>query len=121
MVEFRKAPERSFEAGTFLSEAWEQTAAAVEGARDALVSVAGSWAPPAVAFVLIVLCLAVLRRALRRIRGAVRTSRCRWKRDPRRRGVTLTRWQCIECGVEAFTSDRRPPRDCKKELREIPL
>lgn len=46
-----------------------------------------------------------------------RTRRCRWKRDNYRRATRLQRWVCRDCGVEAFSSDAAPPKECKRTLR----
>ena len=48
-------------------------------------------------------------------------SACKWRRDmvPRENG--LQRWQCGKCGVDAFTSDGRAPKECKRALRETQL
>jgi len=46
---------------------------------------------------------------------------CRWKIDQRRRAGQLDRWLCLTCGQDAFTSDCKPPKDCKRHLREAKL
>ncbi len=49
--------------------------------------------------------------------GAPRPS-CRWKRDKQRhRQARFTRWVCAECGAEGYSSDNRPPTECKRTLR----
>ena len=45
---------------------------------------------------------------------------CRWKKDTRRRAASV-RWQCMACGVDAFTRDGKPPKECKRLLRETTL
>ena len=50
------------------------------------------------------------------------SSSCRWRLDKRRgRNAALQRWQCLACGVEAFTSDGKRPKECKRELRDARL
>lgn len=44
--------------------------------------------------------------------------RCRWKSDPRTRNNTLQRYICMECSVDAYSSDGKPPMDCKRHLRD---
>jgi hypothetical protein len=46
---------------------------------------------------------------------------CKWYKDSIRRDGTLERWQCRTCGVDAFTSDGAPPKECKRDLRETQL
>ena len=41
--------------------------------------------------------------------GATDVRACSWRRDRVRRTSRLTRWQCRRCGVDAFTTDGRPP------------
>lgn len=50
-----------------------------------------------------------------------RTRPCRWKKDRVRRRSGMQRWQCMACGVDAFTRDGRPPKECKRGLREVGL
>lgn len=52
---------------------------------------------------------------------ALRGGGCRWRRAPRPTETTLRRWVCAECGVDAFATGRRPPRECKRSLRPAPL
>ena len=40
---------------------------------------------------------------------------CPWREGSTRKG--MIRWQCAECGVEAFTKDGRAPKECKRDLR----
>ena len=51
-------------------------------------------------------------RQLRRRRGL---RACRWKRDGSRAG--MRRWHCAVCGVDAFGTGRRPPKECKRALK----
>lgn len=46
-----------------------------------------------------------------------RARRCRWNPARAAAGAQLSRWQCDECGVEAFSSDGRPPKECKRTLK----
>ena len=43
--------------------------------------------------------------------------RCRWKRDTRRHPDSArTRWICLECRREAYSSDGQPPKECRRSL-----
>jgi hypothetical protein len=53
--------------------------------------------------------------------GGAGRDACTWRFDRRRHGVALQRWTCTSCGVEAFTQDERPPKDCKRALRPTAL
>lgn len=47
-----------------------------------------------------------------------RGNRCQW--SPARDGKTgaqLSRWRCETCQVEAYSSDGRPPKECKRALK----
>lgn len=74
------------------------------------------------AFALIlVLALLLVAVAFTLLRRRARSRRaCRWKKDTRRRAGS-ERWQCMACGVDAFTRSGRPPRECKRLLRETRL
>lgn len=58
-------------------------------------------------------------RTLRRRRASGRGMRdCRWRRD--RRGpprAGFTRWRCTACGVEAYSTDGRAPKECKRVVK----
>ena len=43
---------------------------------------------------------------------------CRWRRarDHRMR-PPFRKWRCRTCLVEAYSTDRRPPKECKKGLK----
>ena len=45
----------------------------------------------------------------------------RWKRDRVTRRSGMVRWQCMDCGVDAFSQDSKPPKECKRALREVGL
>lgn len=70
--------------------------------------------------------LALLIRIIlkRRQKGAaiVSMQKCRWKKDkkalPR---ASFTAWRCATCGVEAYSSDGRAPKECKRSLRHTKL
>ena len=47
--------------------------------------------------------------------------RCRWTRDRVTRRSGMVRWQCMDCAVDAFTQDGKPPKECKRALREAGL
>jgi hypothetical protein len=50
------------------------------------------------------------------------SSRCRWRRDQRRHGqAAMVRWVCADCGVDGYTTDGRPPKLCKRGLRDAGL
>lgn len=58
----------------------------------------------------------------RRRGGAVyRMGRCVWIRDRVQHRSGFERWECRRCGVDAFTSDGLPPKECKRALREVGL
>jgi hypothetical protein len=42
---------------------------------------------------------------------------CRWRRAGFRHGVRAQRWICRACGVDAFSRDGSPPKECKRALR----
>jgi len=42
---------------------------------------------------------------------------CRWSPEGGPEATRLTRWVCAACGVEAFTTGSRAPRECKRGLR----
>ena len=44
-------------------------------------------------------------------------SHCRWRRLPEGGTASLTKWRCRKCVMEAYTADRRPPKECKRILR----
>ena len=49
------------------------------------------------------------------------TRDCIWRQDLFRNTRTNTRWTCSTCGVEAYTQDGRPPKECKRDLGPAPL
>lgn len=44
------------------------------------------------------------------------SSSCRWQRDAESEN-SLERWRCENCGVDAFTSTGKPPKECKRQLK----
>ncbi|MDF3074077.1 MAG: hypothetical protein K0S54_1744 [Alphaproteobacteria bacterium] len=42
---------------------------------------------------------------------------CRWKRMPAKDRPSFVLWQCSICAVEAYSSGRQPPKECKKLLK----
>jgi hypothetical protein len=48
-------------------------------------------------------------------------SGCGWRRDGYRPGTRFMRWMCVECGLEGYTRDESPPRECKRALRRSSL
>lgn len=61
------------------------------------------------AVILVVLALFYFRRT-----AVVR--RCRWRAGGGA-GGQLSRWRCEACGVEAYSSDGHPPKECKRVLK----
>ena len=61
----------------------------------------------------------VLRLIRKRLRaGVVGMRDCRWRKDrkaPPRTGFTA--WRCRACGIDAFSSDGKPPKECKRGLK----
>ena len=44
--------------------------------------------------------------------------KCRWRRArDGDAGPQLSSWRCETCQVEAYSSDNRPPKECKKTLK----
>lgn len=79
---------------------------------------AGDWA----ALLVLGAVAALLLYALWRVIGnGRRKSECRWRKDKRRKGGALERWICTTCRVDAFTSDGKPPRGCKRGMRDAGL
>ena len=48
-------------------------------------------------------------------------NKCKWKKSKTQSVDSLTQFQCKFCGVVAFTADRRPPKECKINLKHRPL
>lgn len=46
---------------------------------------------------------------------------CRWEKAPAKMGTGSTRWICRTFGIDAFSHDGRPPKECKRALRPWPL
>lgn len=42
--------------------------------------------------------------------------KCNWKRIAQK-GESFQQWQCRTCGVEAYSTDQRPPKECKRSLK----
>lgn len=43
---------------------------------------------------------------------------CRWRRAPaHRQRLPFRKWRCRACGVDAYSTDRQPPKECKKGLK----
>ena len=62
---------------------------------------------------------ALLAVMLRRRRK--RLTPCQWRKETRARSSGMERWACTACGVDAFTRDGKPPKECKRGLREVGL
>jgi hypothetical protein len=68
--------------------------------------------------------LFVLYRTINRRKSAdvLGMAACRWrrnKRGPIRQG--FTNWRCKACGVTAYSSDGKPPKECKRALKATSL
>ena len=46
---------------------------------------------------------------------------CKWRRSINQTVGSLTQFECKVCGVEAFTANGKPPKDCKRGLKVRPL
>ena len=46
------------------------------------------------------------------------STRCVWRKDPRRKGENLERWVCTTCGVDAYSGTGGPPNECKRQFRD---
>ncbi|WP_169567579.1 hypothetical protein [Sneathiella limimaris] len=44
---------------------------------------------------------------------------CSWRHLPNRKTKALRKWQCKKCGIEAYSTDKRPPKECKKGLKPV--
>ncbi len=66
--------------------------------------------------VLAMLSLFLIPRLLRRPRKP-----CKWHRTPAQDSGALACYTCQTCGVEAYSSRRAAPLDCKRDLHETSL
>lgn len=75
----------------------------------------------AIGLFLLFFCIwAILKK--RRASNVVSLQKCRWKKNKEARvRLGFVAWRCKTCGVEAFSSDGRPPKECKKSLRQSGL
>lgn len=46
---------------------------------------------------------------------------CKWRKSINQTVGSLTQFECKVCGVEAFTANGKPPKDCKRGLKVRPL
>lgn len=46
---------------------------------------------------------------------------CKWRKARGRTTVSSTCWTCSRCGVDAYSQDRCPPKECKRALRPASL
>ena len=46
---------------------------------------------------------------------------CKWRKSKNQTVGSLTQFECKVCGVEAFTANGKPPKDCKRGLKVRPL
>lgn len=69
----------------------------------------------AVTFVVALLVLSRLAQFLP-LRGG---GSCRWRRLAGDDSSPFVKWQCKVCAVEAFSTDNRPPKECKKSLKPV--
>jgi hypothetical protein len=44
---------------------------------------------------------------------------CRWKAAPENNRQPFKKWQCQTCVIEAYTTGKRPPKECKKTLKSL--
>lgn len=49
--------------------------------------------------------------------AARKGKRCPWRRVDKRPGSAFTEWRCEECSVDAYTTDKLPPKECKRALK----
>lgn len=47
--------------------------------------------------------------------------KCRWSEARFRANKTSKRWVCSACNTEAFSYDGKPPKECKRHLRNTSL
>ncbi|MFT3973455.1 MAG: hypothetical protein QM699_08400 [Amaricoccus sp.] len=74
-----------------------------------------------VSIVLAAACALVLAAGFAVRRRARARTRCRWKRGGFRHGTNLRHWICADCGVDAYTTTDRVPKECKRALRPVGL
>ena len=70
---------------------------------------------PIIGIVLLIAAILIFRAMSKN--GMFSSKRCRWKIDNFRAQDTLVRYVCQECGVDAYTSNGKPPKDCKRQYR----
>jgi hypothetical protein len=64
-----------------------------------------------------VLCFWALLRLVMRFGQQTRTqSQCKWKRMTKKDGDTLKAWVCSSCNELAYSSTKKPPAQCKRDL-----
>jgi len=51
--------------------------------------------------------------------GSRNGQKCKWKGVPEGNKSAFTKWRCKECLVEAYSTDKRPPKECKKTLKVV--
>lgn len=88
---------------------WDDTGLTIYVGRDAVHF--------EITFVLAVLAGLIAVDLIAFARSSGRKSRCRWRRLREREEAPFAKWRCKDCLMEAFTTDRRPPKECKRELR----
>ena len=44
---------------------------------------------------------------------------CNWKRAQDESRPPFTKWQCKTCAMEAYSTDKRPPKECKRLLKPV--
>jgi len=55
------------------------------------------------------------------VRSPRKSRKCKWRRYDGGQKPTLRKWTCEKCGADAFSSTRKPPKECKAMLRPRPL
>lgn len=71
--------------------------------------------PILIVVIALIIVLAVLYPRLSTFRKA---RLCQWRSAPDRDArPAMSRWRCDICQVEAYSSDDRPPKECKRTLK----
>jgi len=96
--------------------------AGADGADRLATALSGAWPdllatelllPTATALILVIVRLRLWRRRSAR--------RCSWRKGVNAPGRRSQMWVCRRCGVDAFSYDGRPPKECKRGLRPAAL
>jgi hypothetical protein len=68
------------------------------------------------AFLLVFVAVFLIGSAILKRAGIGGSGMCRWRRVQVESGSLFSKWKCRRCDVEAFTTDKRPPKECKRLL-----